>query len=72
MIYDYQNGIDFADENVDINFPMSAIDQNNVSMYIDNLGSGDWDAIDFKKLSKASNKSLKNYSFTLSLLLGAL
>ena len=72
MIYDYQNGIDFADENVDINFPMSAIDQNNVSMYIDNLGSGDWDAIDFKKLSKASNKSLKNYSFTLSSLLGAL
>ena len=51
---------------------MSAIDQNNVSMYIDNLGSGDWDAIDFKKLSKASNKSLKNYSFTLSSLLGAL
>ena len=72
MINDYQNGIDFADENVDINFPMSAIDQNNVSMYLDNLGSGDWDAIDFRKLSKASNKSLKNYSFTLSSLLGAL
>ena len=72
MIHDYENGTDFADENVDINFPMSAIDESNVSMYLDNLGSGDWDAIDFKKLSKVSNRSLKDYSFTLSSLLDAL
>ena len=40
MIYDYQNGIDFADENVDINFPMSAIDQKCFDVS-DNL-FGDW------------------------------
>lgn len=72
MIHDYENGTDFADENVDINFPMSAIDKSNVSIYLDNLGSGDWDAIDFKKLSKVFNKSLTDYDFTLSSLLDAL
>lgn len=72
MIYDYDQGKDFQSENINLSFPMSAIDGKNVKIYLENLGDADWSLIDFSKFSKFNNPSINTYQFTLERILEAL
>jgi ABC-type sugar transport system substrate-binding protein len=73
LIHDYHHGLDFADDlGTTILTQMQLIDQTNVKQYLRNFGDRDWGKIDFKKLSKVHNKSLKKYDFSLDQLLNQL
>lgn len=66
MIYDYHQGIDFAeDPGVTSKSSMAVIDADNVSDYLKLFGDRNWRKIDFKKFSKACTPDLKSYDFSL-------
>ncbi len=69
MIYDYANGVDFADsEGVSMKSRMGVITSKNVANFEKNLGDRSFekiDKVDFKKFSKAMNPGMKKYSFDL-------
>ncbi len=70
MIYDYHQGIDFAeDPGVYSKSSMSVIDENNVADYLKLFGDRNWRKIDFKNFSKAYTPDLKSYDFSLDAVL---
>lgn len=65
MLYDYHNGIDFADTmGTKIRSRMQILDRDSIGPWLDAFGSGQWDRVDFKKFSKTHNPGLKQYDFS--------
>ncbi len=72
LLHDFDRGHDFAQKSPHIHFPMTAIDRSNVDHYLDRLGDSDWSKIDFKRFSRAENRNLTGYDFSISALLRTL
>ncbi len=72
LLYDYDQGVDFATPAADVRFPMTAIDQGNVRAYRQALGDGNWSRIDFRQFSRSHHPELLGYDFSMSALLGAI
>lgn len=68
MLRDYHEGIDFAENNNELEHQInvfSIIDSSNANKYLKYFGDSDWDKIDFKKFSKVYNPDIKEYNFSL-------
>lgn len=71
MLYDYHHGFDFIEKSG----PMirkrifCVIDSGNVDVFLQKFGARDWSKVDFKRFSKACNKSLKEYDFSVGALI---
>lgn len=71
LLYDYENGKDFAEISPHLSFPMSAIHAGNADAYVEAFGDGDWSKIDFKHFSRAENPGRQDYPFNLTALLSS-
>lgn len=71
MLRDYQDGRDFAEEDVRLQIPMGAIDQP-VARRFPNIAATDWRNIDFTRFSKTRNPEINRYEFTQDALLAQL
>jgi len=69
MLYDYAHGRDFADEGLDLDRSMfTNFDAKSAQVYLSRFGEG-FDAVDFRRYSKALNPALKRYNFDFAQLL---
>lgn len=66
MVYDQMHGVNIPRSGTS-NF--SSITADNVEMYRNAFGDGDWDQIDFRRFSKHLNPELKEYEFGLKAIL---
>lgn len=67
LVHDYHYGYDFAESvGVRISTPLSAMTAKNYPQYKNLLQEGNWEKIDFKKLSKKYNPDLKSYNFNIN------
>ena len=71
ILRDYHDGRDFAEEDVRLQFPMSAIDLP-VARRFPEIGNVDWRNVDFTRFSKARNPKITHYNFTPDAVLGQL
>ncbi len=69
MIYDYFNGADFASEGVVQNSKMAEINRYTANLYTRKLSKQNWGQIDFKRFSKAFNRGLGRYNFSINMIL---
>lgn len=69
LIYDYDNGLDFADTGLNVQFPMSAMSSKPALAYKKALGDRDWSKINFQAFSRQHRERAKTYQFTLKNLL---
>ena len=70
LIYDYHHGKDFADElNVQIPTQMHIVTDATYKQFEKIFGDFDWESVDFRKLSKTYNPSLKTYNLGIERLL---
>lgn len=64
MAYDYKNGHDFAAvDGLVMQSHMQIIDRDNVDALAPLLENADWDALDFKAMTKTHNPALARYEF---------
>jgi ABC-type sugar transport system substrate-binding protein len=63
LIRDHHDGRDFAEEDVRLQFPMTAFTRP-IAARFPNIGKIDWRRVDFTKFSKSKNPSIQRYSFT--------
>jgi ABC-type sugar transport system substrate-binding protein len=63
ILRDYHDGRDFAEEDVRLQFPMSAIDLL-VARRFSEIAKVDWGQVDFTRFSKARNPAVTRYNFT--------
>jgi ABC-type sugar transport system substrate-binding protein len=63
LLYDYHHGVDFISESLDRS--LLALTRDNIDTYYDSLSQQKWELIDFKKFSKAYNKGVIRYDFSL-------
>ncbi|MBN2655988.1 MAG: ABC transporter substrate-binding protein [Spirochaetales bacterium] len=67
LLYDYHHGIDFINS---IPKPeMYSIDRFNVNSYLQLAQENEWDKIDFRSFSRFLNPELKNYDFSIDIIL---
>ncbi|MBN1378934.1 MAG: ABC transporter substrate-binding protein [Gammaproteobacteria bacterium] len=67
LVHDYHYGIDFKDDvGVKISTPLGIIMAGNYERYKAVLNEAHWRRVDFKKLSKKYNPTLKSYNFDIS------
>jgi ABC-type sugar transport system substrate-binding protein len=71
LLRDYQDGRDFAEEDVRLQIPMGAIDPP-VARRFPNIAGTDWSKVDFSRFSKTRNPEVKRYEFTQDALLAQL
>jgi ABC-type sugar transport system substrate-binding protein len=71
VLRDYQDGRDFAEEDVRLQFPMGAFDLP-VARRFPEVGKVDWRRVDFSRFSKTRNPAVTRYSFTPDAALGQL
>jgi hypothetical protein len=71
VLRDYNDGRDFAEEDVRLQIPMGAIDLPVARRFRD-IGNTDWRKVDFTRFSKTRNLELKRYDFTQDALLAQL
>lgn len=70
VTYDYLKGKDFAKNgNPSLASSMGQITPENLDPYLQKFGDGDFEKIDFRKLSKHENPDLKEYDFDMTSLL---
>lgn len=65
LIYDYLNGIDFAEESVMMKSPMTSLPNDKIDLFIDIIETNKREQIDFRAFSKKFNPNLKKYDFRL-------
>lgn len=65
LLYDYFHGKDFAQESLMMKSKMNILNKTNIDAYLNKLGKGDWQKVDFSKFSKVRNPKLKKYNFGL-------
>ncbi|GAB4531315.1 MAG: ABC transporter substrate-binding protein [Roseibium sp.] len=70
MLRDYHFRTVRGEMSVDVMFKMSPITRENVDMYLDRLGDGDWDRIDFRRFCKTINGD-SHYDFSAEAILSA-
>jgi ABC-type sugar transport system substrate-binding protein len=63
ILRDYHDGRDFAEEDVRLQFPMSAIDLL-VARRFSEIAKVDWGQVDFTRFSKTRNPAVTRYNFT--------
>ena len=63
VVRDYQDGRDFAEEDVRLQIPMGAFDLP-VARRFPEIGKVDWRRIDFTRFSKTRNPAVTRYTFT--------
>ena len=63
VLRDYQDGRDFAEENVRLHIPMGAFDLP-VARRFPEIGKVDWRRVDFTRFSKTRNPAVARYTFT--------
>jgi ABC-type sugar transport system substrate-binding protein len=71
ILRDYQDGRDFAEEAVRLQFPMGAFDLP-VARRFPEIGKVDWRRVDFTRFSKTRNPAVTRYNFTPDAVLGQL
>ena len=71
VLRDYHDGRDFAEEDVQLQIPMSAIDLP-IARRFPNIGDTDWRKFDFTRFSKTRNPALERYDFTQDAVFAAL
>jgi ABC-type sugar transport system substrate-binding protein len=71
VLRDYKDGRDFAEEDVRLQFPMSAFDLP-VARRFPEIGKVDWNRVDFTRFSKTRNPAVTRYSFSPDAVLGQL
>lgn len=70
MLYDYHHGRDFADLGLELNYPLfTLIDARAARRFLERFGEGRFDAIDFRRYSRALSHSKASYAFGLEPLL---
>lgn len=69
LIADYAAGVDFADVDTHIRFPMSAMNSEKASIYKEALGDSDWSKIDFAAFSRQNRPHSASFDFSLQNLL---
>ncbi|MBG6205054.1 ABC-type sugar transport system substrate-binding protein [Labrenzia sp. EL_13] len=70
MLRDHFYRISAGEIYVDVRFKMSPITADNVALYLENLGDGNWDKIDFSRFCKTRN-GRSNYDFSATAILEA-
>jgi ABC-type sugar transport system substrate-binding protein len=65
LVYDFLQGIDFAEESTEMRLRMDLLTQRNIGAYRRYFGAGDWSRIDFRRFSKSYTPGLKKYDFGL-------
>ncbi|MBF0225677.1 MAG: ABC transporter substrate-binding protein [Desulfobacterales bacterium] len=65
LLYDYFNGVDFAQESVMMKSQMHLITKSNIELFLNKLGDDEWEKVDFTKFSKKINPTIQKYNFTL-------
>jgi ABC-type sugar transport system substrate-binding protein len=71
VLRDYQDGRDFAEEDVRLQFPMGAFDLP-VARRFPEIGKVDWSRVDFTRFSKTRNPAIARYNFSPDAVLGQL
>jgi len=71
VLRDYQDGRDFAEEDVLLQFPMGAFDLP-VARRFPEIGKVDWNRVDFTRFSKTRNPAVTRYNFSPDAVLGQL
>jgi ABC-type sugar transport system substrate-binding protein len=71
VLRDYQDGRDFAAEDVRLQSPMGAFDLP-VARRFPEIGKVDWNRVDFSRFSKTRNPAITRYSFSPDAVLGQL
>lgn len=69
LVHDYLNGIDFGKAYLNSNSRMGILTEENIDIYLNNLGQGEWNKVDFSRFSKKRNPSLKAYDFSIDAVL---
>ena len=64
ILYDYFHGISIDPDERSMRSPMMVLDNQNVREFSRILKKGDWEYIDFTRLSKKLNSSVKKYHFS--------
>ena len=65
LLRDHFDGLDFAGEGLEQQFPMGVIDRAGVGEYLAELGDQRWERIDFARFSRSRNRALTRHEFTL-------
>ena len=65
LLHDYIHGVEFLSHHPEISFRMEAITRENISHFVDVLGSRDWNSLDFKDFSIANSPFGTEYNFVL-------
>ena len=71
LVRDHHDGRDFAEEDVRLQFPMTAFTKP-IAQRFPNIGKIDWTRVDFTTFSKAHNPSIQRYAFTADAVLNQL
>jgi ABC-type sugar transport system substrate-binding protein len=71
VLRDYNDGRDFAEEDVRLQFPMGAFDLP-VARRFPEIGKVDWNRVDFTRFSKTRNSAVTRYNFSPDAVLGQL
>jgi ABC-type sugar transport system substrate-binding protein len=72
QIYDYHNGLDFADFGTETLVPMVVADQSNAEYIHAVLQAQRWDDIDFKSYSRQQQKAFTPYNFNVDKVFGGM
>lgn len=65
LLHDYIKGVEFLSNHPEVSFRMEAITPENISYFVDVLGSRDWTHLNFGGFSIANSPSRTDYSFML-------
>ncbi len=66
---EFFNGTKNEQGGFDMKSRMGKLTSLNVDLYLENIGQGDWERIDFARFSKKKNPGLKTYHFTIEAVL---
>ena len=64
LLRDHHDGLDFASEGLELQFPMGLVDEKNAAAVLSVLGDPQWNRVDFGSFSKARTPGLQRYQFT--------
>ncbi|MBC07721.1 ABC transporter substrate-binding protein [Thalassospira sp.] len=65
LLHDYIQGVEILSKHPEITFRMEAITRDNISYFVDILGSRNWNSLDFHQFSIANSPSGTEYNFGL-------
>lgn len=63
LMFDYLHGLDFATESAVMRVSLYLFDRPKMARYVNKLGYGEWQRVDFSRFSKQQNPQLLKYPF---------